>query len=126
MNRSARFPIRFEPWYRVFSSLVFLPPSGAWVDVGDDEVECRMGWAFRARFPRAAVKSVGRASRAPLSRGVHGFAGRWLVNGAGAPIVSVELAEPQRAWVLGIPVRLRELQVSVDDPDALAARLRPA
>jgi hypothetical protein len=29
----------------------------------------------------------------------------------------------QRAHVLGVPVRLRQLLVSVDDPDALAERL---
>jgi len=45
----------------------------------------------------------------------------WLVNGAGRPILSVELSPPQRAYVMGIPVRLRELLVSVSDPSVVAA-----
>jgi hypothetical protein len=83
-----------------------------------------MGWAFRARFPRAAVLRAARLDRRVFSRGVHGFGGRWLVNGAGGPILAITLDPPQRARVVGLPLRLRELLVSVDDPAALAARLR--
>jgi hypothetical protein len=55
---------------------------------------------------------------------VHGFAGRWLVNGSGDGIVSLELRPAQRAWVMGFPVRLRTLLVSVQDPAGLVAALR--
>lgn len=118
-----RFPIRFERWYGVLSSALLLRPADSWVEVRDGEVECRMGWAFRARFPRSAVARAERSVQKPLSRGVHGFAGRWLVNGAGEPILAIDLEPPQGARVLGVPVRLRQLLVSVDDPDALAERL---
>jgi len=37
--------------------------------------------------------------------------------------VECRLEPPQRARVLGVPVRLRQLLVSVDDPDAIADRL---
>lgn len=119
-----RIPIRFERWYALISSALLLFPSDSYVDVGEDEVECRMGWAFRARFPRSAVSGAKRFERRPLSRGVHGFAGRWLVNGSGDGILVVELEPPQRCRVLGVPLRLRQLLVSVDDPEALAERLR--
>jgi len=76
-----------------------------------------MGWAFRAHFPQSAVANATR-------RGVHGFAGRWLVNGSGDGILAIDLAATQRARVLGVPVRLRQLLVSVNDPDALAAQLK--
>jgi hypothetical protein len=92
--------------------------------VSDEAVTVRMGWAFSARFPRSAVAATRRLESAPLSRGVHGFAGRWLVNGAGDRIAVLELSPTQRARVLGIPVRLRELLLSVDEPEALATRLR--
>ena len=118
-----RFPIRFERWYSALSSVLLLRPSDSYVDVGDGDVECRMGWAFRARFPRSTVARTSRFDRKPLSRGVHGFAGQWLVNGSGEGILAVDLEPPQRARVLGVPVRLRQLLVSVDDPDALADRL---
>ena len=83
-----------------------------------------MGWAFRAHFPQSAVANATRVRNKPLSRGVHGFAGRWLVNGSGDGILAIDLAATQRARVLGVPVRLRQLLVSVNDPDALAAQLK--
>jgi hypothetical protein len=54
---------------------------------------------------------------------VHGFAGRWLVNGAGRGILKIELSPAQRAYVIGVPVRLRELLLSVNEVSALAAAL---
>jgi len=120
---AVRVPIRFERWYSLLSSALLLPPSDSYLVIGNAEVECRMGWAFRARFPLSTVTHAARVEQKPLSRGVHGFAGRWLVNGSGDRIVAIDLSPPQRARVLGLPVRLRQLLVSVDDPDALAARL---
>jgi hypothetical protein len=89
-----------------------------------NEVMVRMGWAFRSRFPRPAIASVSELDVRPLSRGVHGFAGRWLVNGSGRGILSIQLEPRQRAYVMGFPVRLRELQVSVSETSLLAQALR--
>jgi len=118
-----RIPIHFDSWYRVLSSALLLFPTDSYVQIADGEVECRMGWAFRARFPQGAVARVERLRNKPLSRGVHGFGGRWLVNGSGDRVLAIGLAPTQRAYVLGVPVRLRQLLVSVDDPDALAQLL---
>lgn len=122
----ARFPIRFDKWYRIFSSALLLPPSDSYVEVTDDTVTVRMSWGFSARFPRSAIAAASRFAGAPLSRGVHGFAGRWLVNGAGDRILQLDLEPPQRGRVLGFPVRLRQLLVSVDEPEELAKQLRPS
>lgn len=119
-----RFPISFEPWYRGLSTVALLPPSTAYVEVAGDEVAVRMGWAFRARFPRTSVVAVSEPDLRTISRGVHGFAGRWLVNGSGKGIVSLRLEPPPRGRVLGIPVQLRELLVSVEEPAALADALQ--
>lgn len=118
-----RFPIAFDPWFRLLSSVLGMPPSTAYIEVDREQVEVRMGWAFRARFPRSAVTSTTALETRPISRGVHGFRGRWLVNGSGRGILRIQLGPAQRAYVLGVPVRLRELLVSVDDLDALAAAL---
>jgi hypothetical protein len=117
------FPIRFDPWYRVLSRIVLLPPSVSSVEVEGEEVRVRMGWAFQSCFPRAAIVSVSKLDGRPISRGVHGFAGRWLVNGSGQGIVSLELNPRQRGYVMGFPVRLRTLMVSVEEPAALAQAL---
>jgi len=119
-----RFPIHFDTWYRSLSSILLLPPSSSYVEVSSEEVYVRMGWVFRSRFPRSAVTSATEIHRRPLSRGVHGFAGRWLVNGSGRGIVSIHLVPIQRGYVMGFPVRLRELMVSVTEPGALATALR--
>jgi hypothetical protein len=117
------FPISFDRWYRVLSSLLGLPPSTAYVEVNGAHVDVRMGWAFRSRFPRSAVVSTSTLDTRPLSRGVHGFAGRWLVNGSGRGILRIDLNPAQPAHLMGVPIRLRELLVSVDDHRALAAVL---
>lgn len=123
MSNIQRFPILFDDWFRVLSTALFLGPSKSCVLVEDDSVDVRMSWAFRSRFPRAAVASAAETHRSVLSRGVHGFAGRWLVNGSGDGLLAIEMASSQRAYVMGFPVRLRRLIVSVADPAALAAAL---
>ena len=120
----ARYPITFDPWYRWLSSLLGLPPSTAYVEIDGDDVDVRMGVAFRARFKRSDVASAAPVDMRPISRGVHGFGGKWLVNGAGRDILRIELRPEQRAHMLRIPVRLRELLVSVSDPSALGKALR--
>jgi hypothetical protein len=118
-----RYPISFDGWYRPLSTLVGLPPATSYVEIDDAQIEVRMGWGFRARFPRTAVASVPTYEGFVVSRGVHGFAGRWLVNGSGRGIVRIQLNPTQRAHVAGFPVRLRELLVSVDEPRALVTAL---
>ena len=91
------------------------------IRVDDRRVRVRMGVGFRAKFARANVRSV-EPHRACMSVGVHGWKGRWLVNGTHRPIASVQLTAPVRAWVLGFPVYLQELLISVAD----IAQLRDA
>jgi hypothetical protein len=118
-----RCPISFDRWYRAISYAVGLPPSSAYITVSPERVEVRMGWAFRSSFPRSAIASVTAPEIRPFSRGVHGFGGRWLVNGSGNGIVSIQLSPRQPAYVMGFPLRVRELMVSVADPPLLAEAL---
>lgn len=124
MATTTRFPIKFDPAYAALSSALFLSPAGSYIEIDGTTVSVRMAWAFRATFDRARVaraSPLGR--RVPLTRGVHGWGGRWLVNGAGDGILVIDLEPTQRGHVMGFPVRLRQLQVSVDDPGALARAL---
>jgi hypothetical protein len=118
-----RFPIQFDPAYRLLSSTLLLLPSDSYVEIGERELYVRMGWAFRLRCARGAVARIEPSTRRPLSRGVHGFAGRWLVNGSGSGIISLHLLPAQRGYVMGVPVRVRELMLSVEDVDALSRAL---
>ena len=120
-----RFPIRYSFGKGLVLRLVGAPKRWAYVEVGDERVRVRMSWAFRAKFDRSLIESVSRAPRVRVTAGAHGWRGRWLVNGASRPIVSIRLDEPVRAWVAGYPVHLREVSVSVADPDGLIAALSP-
>jgi hypothetical protein len=124
MVTSTRFPIKFEAMYARLSRALLIPPSASYVEIDGDEVSVRMGWAFRAKFDRSRVVATTLSGeRIPLTRGVHGWGGRWLVNGAGDGVVAIDLEPRQRAYVMGFPVSLRQLQVTVEDPSALAAAL---
>ncbi|MGA7828575.1 MAG: hypothetical protein WCA04_12985 [Geobacteraceae bacterium] len=120
-----RFPLLFTPWYGFLSRSLLLPPETSYLEVDSRQVHVRMSWAFRTTFPIAAVVTVAASNCRPLSRGVHGFAGRWLVNGSGERIVTLDLEPVQRAYVMGFPVRLRRLMVSVVEPEAFMEALRP-
>ncbi|MCL2450028.1 MAG: hypothetical protein FWD17_13860 [Polyangiaceae bacterium] len=121
---NARFSIRFERWYSLLSRVLFIPPEASFVDIEDGEVRARMAWAFAARFPRSSVASAEPIDGFTPNRGVHGWNGRWLVNGAGSGLVALDLVPSQRARVVGFPVQLRRLIVSVDDAAGLIAALQ--
>lgn len=119
----ARFPIAYTKLMRALLRPLGLGPSRAWVEVHPEEVEVRMGWGFRTRFPRRAVRAATRTDQRYLSQGIHGRGGRWLVNGAPRGVVRISLALEQQARALGRRVRLSTLEVSLEDPDAMLTAL---
>ncbi len=80
-------------------------------------VRVRMGWGFSTVVPRTSIAAVTRYEGTVFTWGVHGWRGRWLVNGSSKGVVVVDIAPRARAYVLGIPVRLRQLAVSLDEPE---------
>ncbi len=115
-----RTPITISSWMRPLLLITAATTSNSYVDVTEDLVRVRMGFAFGASFRKETVRHAARwEGRTPLSIGVHGWRGRWLVNGARRPLVVFDLDPVQRARVLGIPVKLSQIIVSVDDPDTL-------
>ena len=101
-----------------------MPQSRAWVEVDDATVQVRMGWGFSADIPRTSVSGARlHEGRTPLSIGVHGWRGRWLVNGSRSGLVVIDIDPPTEAKVCGVTVSLRELVVSVDEPEELVAAL---
>jgi len=117
-----RIPIRYgNPW-RWILPIFLLPARLAYIRIDGDTVKVRMGWGFRAKFSRAQVESVS-DHRPVVSIGAHGWKGRWLVNGAHRPIATITLSAPARGRVLGVPITVRELLVSVEDRDVLRLAL---
>jgi hypothetical protein len=116
-----RFPIKYQrPWSWLLIS-VLVPPRLGYLEIDGNTIRVRMSYAFRARFSRGDISAVA-THRPVVSIGVHGWRGRWLVNGAHRPIARITFALPVRARVVGITVHVRELLVSVDD----VAQLRRA
>ena len=125
MAEPRRFPIRTNSVNRLLFRVLLIMPSSSWVELASDTVRVRLGWAFSARIPRRLVTGAG-PGKPPIIKftaGAHGWARRWLVNGAPDRIVTVDLSESVRAFVAGFPVRLKELSVSLDDPEGFLAAL---
>jgi hypothetical protein len=120
---SPRFAISFDSWFKAVSAVAFLPPAQAYVTLEGSTVEVRMGWAFGATFERSAIQALRGVGGTVLNRGVHGIAGRWLVNGSARGLVTMQLEPAQRARVIAFPLKVHELTVSLDDPVAFAAAL---
>ncbi|GGV31284.1 hypothetical protein GCM10010495_54780 [Kitasatospora herbaricolor] len=121
------FALSYESWFRPIAVCCGTGParSGAVVDGG--LLTVRMGWAFRAVIPLSSIAAA-RADAGPVPGwGVHGFGGRWLVNGSARGLVLLRVEPRCRATAALVPVRLRELRLSLERPeDFLAALGRPA
>jgi hypothetical protein len=119
-----RFDLRYDSPFTPLAAVLGMGPRASGVDVGTHAVDVRMGWAFRARIPLEAVRAAEPGTHPLLAGwGVHGWAGRWFVNGSARGIVRLDIDPPVRARAAGLPIRLTTLQVSVEDPDGFLAAL---
>lgn len=120
---SERFAISYG---RAFEPLATLTGTGSrysGVELDEEALRVRMGWAFRADVPRASITSAARGEDVRMTRGVHGWRGDWLVNGDGNGIVGLRIEPPARAAIGGVPIRLERLRVSLEDPDGFLAAI---
>jgi hypothetical protein len=108
---------RPHPLLRLLFVLVLMPPDRAYVEVGPDAIHVRFGIGFAATIPRASVAAAAPDSQRVLAWGAHGFAGRWLVNTSSKGVVALTIDPVARGWVLGFPVRLRLLRLSLAEPE---------
>ena len=122
MAASQRFPIRYGV-FRPLLTVLGMGPGLSSVDIDGDHVRVRMGWSFQAEIPLHSITTAEAFSGLVGGIGVHGWRGRWLVNGAASGLVTLEIDPPARARVSGVPVRLRALRVSVKSPHELLAAL---
>jgi hypothetical protein len=113
-----RFPILFTGFNKAMVVLG-IRRSASYVEIDDDALRVRMAWAFHLVAPRSSVRSATPGPTKVWGWGVHGWRGRWLVNGSSKGIVRLALDPPARGWVVGFPVRVHTLDVSLEDPDAL-------
>ncbi|MFJ1708650.1 hypothetical protein [Kitasatospora sp. NPDC088346] len=115
------FALRYDGWFTKLAVPLGMGPRRAEVRVAGGVLTVRMGWAFRAGIPLSAIRSAGPDRRPVSGFGVHGLGGYWLVNGSARGLVRLELEPAVRARAVQLPVRLRELRLSVTDPEAFLA-----
>jgi hypothetical protein len=120
-----RFEIDYSNGNRWFMGLLGTGPRFSDVVLDDGHLRIRMGWAFRAHIPLVNVRRVTATERPFIGWGVHGWRGRWLVNGSVQGIAAVEIDPPVRAWTLGFPLRLRTVFVSLADRERFLRALTP-
>lgn len=113
--------LRYAKWMLPLAVPFRVGPKHSEVAVRDGALHVSMGWGFSAEIPLASIKEAGPWEGRITSWGVHGFRGRWLVNGSSHGVVALTIDPPVKARVCGVPVTLRQLGVSVTDPDALIA-----
>lgn len=117
------FTLRYGTFSRFLLKVVASGPEHSGIAVDPAELAIKMGRSFDGRAPRASVTSARALPETVLSRGVHGWRGDWLVNGAGDGLVEVLFEPPMPGHVLFVKVRVRRLRIAVDDPDGLVGAL---
>lgn len=122
-----------------------LLPKGrrARIEVSDHDFYVHFGRGFESRFPLSSVRQIGPIPPewVGMTRGVHGGRGAWLVNGSNRGLVRLILDPPavaktslgrlvgavtSTATTSSGGVEVRELRLSVEDPDGLIARVKAA
>jgi hypothetical protein len=123
----AEYRLQYAAPLRPLLSVLGMGPGLSGVDVTGDELRVQMGWAFHSRIPLGSVRHA-EPSVHPIwgGWGVHGWNGRWLVNGSSHGMVRLDIDPAGKALVCGVPARLRTLYIGLEDPDGLLARLHHA
>jgi len=96
--------------------LMAIGPNNASIELTAESLDVRMGWAFKTSVPRSSITNVHVLDKKVMSIGVHGWAGRWLVNGAGDRLVQIDIEPRAKARTAFIPLKLRELTLSLENP----------
>lgn len=116
------FSIRYGFW-KPLLVVLGMGPSRSWTKIDGPVVHVQMGWAFQARIDRTSIVRASAGTDKRSGIGVHGWRGKWLVNGSISGIVTMEIEPPAPARAVGYPIKLRTLHVSLDDPGGFLRRL---
>jgi hypothetical protein len=103
--------------FRPLLSVLGLGPAFSGVERVEDNLRVFMGWGFRSTIPVASITGAVIFRGMVGGIGVHGFGGAWLVSGAATGLVRLTIDPPARAQVVGFSVKLRQLTVSMEQPE---------
>jgi hypothetical protein len=122
------FRMAYWPWLLPIMLVAGAGPSTAQITIEDDVLRVKMGWFwFRATIPLRSIVHARRSGNAWFSVGVHtDMMGGWIVNGSPLGMVHLTIEPPASGRFAGLPIQIRNLWLSLEDPDAFVAALTSA
>lgn len=111
-----QFEFRYDPWCGWLLGLLGSGQRFSHIDVSPTELNVSLGIAFSSTIERTAIVGARPWSGRVLGWGAHGWRGRWLVNGSSKGLVVLDIEPDGKGRVLGFPVKVRELALSLEDP----------
>jgi hypothetical protein len=120
-----RFKMAYWPWLLPIMLLAGAGPSTASIAIEHDGLRVRMGWFwFRATVPLGSIVHARRSANAWFSVGVHTDMMRgWIVNGSPLGMVHLTIEPPAAGRFAGLQIRVSNLWLSLEEPDAFVAAL---
>jgi hypothetical protein len=115
---AARFALKRDVWVRPLLALFTGTASRAWAEPGAEGLTVRFG-RYTTTIPYDALRAVQRA-RWPWYAGLGwrtNFRSVLALVGSYQGVVEITLDPPQRTRLFGIPFGLRELYLSLDEPE---------
>jgi hypothetical protein len=100
---------------------VAMSSKSAYAELDDDTLTVKMGWSFSAKIPLESITAIEALDTKVISIGVHGWRGRWLVNGKGDQLVRITIDPSVNAKAVQYPVKLKVSSLSLDDVDGFVA-----
>jgi hypothetical protein len=119
--KTAEFGFSYSAFMKLLMTPLFAGPRHSTIRVDADRVSVRMGrrgWAFVAEVPRTSIVQANPVRGPVWGWGAHGWRDRWLVNGSSRGLVQLTIAPKAPGRCLLFPLRIGELTLSVDHPDA--------
>jgi len=120
---SGTFEFRYDRWSGWILGAFGAGRRHSRVVVTATDLHVQLGVAFRGVVPRRSIRAARRWQGRVWGWGAHGWRGRWLVNGSSKGIVVFDIEPAARCRVIGFPVTVRQLALSLQDPDGLCAAL---
>ena len=123
-----RFRMAYWAWLLPIMLLVGAGPSTASIAIEDDVLRVKMGWFwFRATVPLRSIVHARRSSSSWFAVGVHTDMMRgWIVNGSPLGMVHLTIEPPADGRFAGLPIRMSNLWLSLEEPEAFVAALTGA
>ena len=118
------FTLSFNRFMKAVMTPLLAGPRRCKVQLDGNRLTVAMGlggWAFATKVPRPSITGVERARGPVLGWGAHGWRGRWLINGSSRGLVRMTIEPPARGRCLFVPLKVRQLTLSLDQPDEFIA-----